>query len=992
MPVKPWYKIVTPREDLREGKPLDAAEFAVHLDQVREGRAPEDYQKPERFFERTYLTKNLMALAAETIRRLSGEKTETSAVFNLATQFGGGKTHALTLLYHLAKHGPAANKWTGVRQLLDTAGVAGVPKAKAAVFVGTEFDSITGRGGRDGTPLRKTPWGEIAWQLGGEKALAVLAEHEKAMTAPSGEVIRGFLPEGQPCLILMDELMNYASRSRRLPAGRQGASMGAQLYSFLQNLSEVARGMDNVVLAVSIPASELEMTAEDQSDYERFKKVLDRLGKAIVMSAEAETSEIIRRRLFEWDERAVTSEGKVMLSKEALETCNEYADWVVAHRQQLPSLFNVDGAREAFAAAYPFHPALISVFERKWQELPRFQQTRGILRLLALWVSKTYQEGFKGAHKDAVIGLGTAPLDDAMFRSAVFEQLGETKLEGAVTTDICGKKDSHAVRLDAEAQQTIKNARLHRKAATAIFFESNGGQAKAEATQPEIRFAVADPGLDIGNVETVLEALTEASYYLAVERNRYRFSLKENLNKRFADRRATIPSAQAEEYVRGEIQKVFDAGGGVERRYFPEKTIQVPDRPAVTLVVLPPEQSLQDEKTTTQFVETMTRGYGTSARTFKSALVFCVPESGESIRDDARKVLAWEAIEDDNLNLDESQVHQLAESVKKARRDLKETVWRTYKVLMLLGKDNALKKVDLGLIHSSAAADIVTLILSRLRSDGDLETGIAPSFVIRNWPPAFKEWSTKAVRDAFFASPQFPRLINPEVLKETISRGVGNGQLGYVGKTPSGEYKPFCFNQALMTGDVELTDEMFIVTKETAEAYLKGKTKPTGPPARIVIAPQDTRVRPDEEIAFSAAGLDEQGNPVPLVGVVWKVNGGTIDDTGKFCAGNVEGRFAVEARLNGIRATASFTITETAPPPPPPPPPPGRGFAWTGEIPPQKWMNFYTKVLSKFASARGLKLTLKVEVTPEGGLSKQKLDETKSALRELGLNDDVSAR
>ena len=51
--MKPWYKIVTPREDLREGKPLDASEFAVHLDQVREGRAPADYQKPERFFEQT---------------------------------------------------------------------------------------------------------------------------------------------------------------------------------------------------------------------------------------------------------------------------------------------------------------------------------------------------------------------------------------------------------------------------------------------------------------------------------------------------------------------------------------------------------------------------------------------------------------------------------------------------------------------------------------------------------------------------------------------------------------------------------------------------------------------------------------------------------------------------------------------------------------------------------------------------------------------------
>ena len=64
MALKPWYKVVTPREDLRDGKPLDASEFAVHLDQVRDGRAPAVYQDPERFLERTFLTKGLTGVAA----------------------------------------------------------------------------------------------------------------------------------------------------------------------------------------------------------------------------------------------------------------------------------------------------------------------------------------------------------------------------------------------------------------------------------------------------------------------------------------------------------------------------------------------------------------------------------------------------------------------------------------------------------------------------------------------------------------------------------------------------------------------------------------------------------------------------------------------------------------------------------------------------------------------------------------------------------------
>lgn len=78
------------------------------------------------------------------------------------------------------------------------------------------------------------------------------------------------------------------------------------------------------------------------------------MGKAVIMSAETETSEIIRRRLFEWDERAVSQEGKVLLSRDALLTCSDYAEWVITHRQQLPDWFPVDHARDAFAATYPF--------------------------------------------------------------------------------------------------------------------------------------------------------------------------------------------------------------------------------------------------------------------------------------------------------------------------------------------------------------------------------------------------------------------------------------------------------------------------------------------------------------------------------------------------------------------------------------------------------------------------------------------------------------
>jgi hypothetical protein len=933
MALKPWYKVVTPREDLREGKPLDASEFAVHLDQVRDGRAPAVYQDPERFFERTFLTKGLTSVAGEVLRRLSGEKTETSAVFNMTTQFGGGKTHSLTLLYHIANCGPKAKDWQGVPRLLQVAGLNAVPRADVAVFVGTEFDPISGRGGSDGSPLRKTPWGEIAFQIGGATALSALAEHERQGVAPGGDVIRTFLPKERPVLILMDELMNFVSRSRK-------SGMAAQLYSFLQNLSEEARGRDNMVLAVSIPASELEMSAEDHSDYERFKKLLDRVGKAVIMSAESETSEIIRRRLFEWDANAVTADGRVLLNRDAYSACNDFGDWVKDHRQQVPEQFPFDTAREAFAATYPFHPSVLSVFERKWQALPRFQQTRGILRLLALWVSHAYQEGFKGGHRDPLIGLGTAPLHDPQFRAAMFEQLGEHRLEAAVTTDICGKRDSHAIRLDNEAVEAIRKARLHRKVATTIFFESNGGMSRAEATNPEIRLAVAEPEIDIGHVETVLEALTDACYYLTVERNRYHFSFKENLNKRYADRRANIKDHAITDCVRQEIRKVFAASSGIEPVFYPEKSSQISDKPALTIVVLSPEQSMEDDKRTKSFVEGVIREHGTSARTYKSGLVFIVPQSAGPLSEDARRALAWEEIQKElpTISVDKTQIAQLDDNIKRARRDLKENVWRSYNTVALLGKDNDVRFIDLGNVHSSAATSLIQFIVNELVHIDEIQSGISPNLLVRNWPPAFQEWSTKTVRDAFYASPLFPRLLNPDAVKETIARGVSNGQLAYIGKTATGRYHPFQFERTITASDVEISDEMFIITKEKAEDYRRESAKPEVTKPII------------EEIP---AGFDAPNRTSPAV--QQDLLGGLSEESGP-----------------GLPAKRQ-----------------SKAMTWSGVIPPQKWMNFYTKILTKLGVSNGLTLTVKVECKHEGGVSSQKVEEIKSALRELGLNDKI---
>ncbi len=57
--MEPWYKVATPRKEVREGRSFNPDEFAIALEQVVAGTAPEDYRDPAQFFARTCFTRAL---------------------------------------------------------------------------------------------------------------------------------------------------------------------------------------------------------------------------------------------------------------------------------------------------------------------------------------------------------------------------------------------------------------------------------------------------------------------------------------------------------------------------------------------------------------------------------------------------------------------------------------------------------------------------------------------------------------------------------------------------------------------------------------------------------------------------------------------------------------------------------------------------------------------------------------------------------------------
>jgi hypothetical protein len=149
-----------------------------------------------------------------------------------------------------------------------------------------------------------------------------------------------------------------------------------------------------------------------------------------------------------------------------------------------------------FEACYPFHPATLSVFQRQWQSLPQFQQTRGTLAMLAQWISWAFREGFTQARREMLITLGSAPLHVPEFRSVVLGQLGQSRLLAAIDTDIAGEQ-SHARALDADTTGVLRD--IHRRVGATILFESSGGQVNrvAPPARVALRAGRAEPGHDL---------------------------------------------------------------------------------------------------------------------------------------------------------------------------------------------------------------------------------------------------------------------------------------------------------------------------------------------------------------------------------------------------------------------------------------------------------------------------------------------------------------
>ena len=304
---------------------------------------------------------------------------------------------------------------------------------------------------------------------------------------------------------------------------------------------------------------------------------------------ETEVSDVVRRRLFD----------QIGQDRFRKKVSRIYADWCFERRAQLPPQWTlVDSAateakarehlRARFEACYPFHPATLSVFQRKWSALPQFQQTRGTLAMLAQWISWAHRDGFRKARLEPLITLGSAPLDVSDFASVVLGQLGESRLATAIDADIAGVQ-AHARALDADSKGAVRD--IHRRVGTTMLFESSGGQVERVAHLPELRFALGEPSIDTTSVDTAAMAIEERSYFLRrVGTDGYRISYRPTIKKVVNDRRAPLDEeGEIQPAIRNLVKDGFDRGATIPRVCFPADAASIADTPKLTLVVMDTE-------------------------------------------------------------------------------------------------------------------------------------------------------------------------------------------------------------------------------------------------------------------------------------------------------------------------------------------------------------------------------------------------------------------
>jgi len=779
--LRPWREIALPHTDVQSGR-YAQAEFAADLGQVARGEGSAEYVNPVEFFRRTFLTEGLSALLSEAVERVTGAAGGTP-VIDLQTNFGGGKTHSLLALYHLLSGTPATSFPIEVQNLI---GGRVLPDVQRAVLVGTQISPGQPSVKADGTKVR-TLWGELAWQLGGRQAYELIAEADATSSSP-GEGLRFLLEYHSPCLILIDEWVAYARQlylDSTMPAGSFDTH-----FTFAQALTEAARTTPGVLLVVSIPASDRmgEGTTSGGSEIEvggeggrealrRLQSVVRRMDSSWRPASPRESYEIVRRRLFQEIDDAAGLQARDVTARRFGEHYRQYGG-------QLPRECLDPAYEQRIKQSYPIHPELFARLYEDWSTLEKFQQTRGVLRLM----SKVIHALWARNDQAPLILPGNVPLGDEQVVGELTRNL-EDRWKPILDTDVDGA-GSLPARLDEEKTAFGQRAAA-RRVARAVFLGSapTARNANKGIEDQRIRLGVLMPGEAPALFGDALRNLAERATYLYVENQRYWFSVQPTLSRKaaeIADRYAQRPEEVHFKLVeRLRLATADRADFAAVHMSSTLASSDVSDEQRVRLVVIPPSQPHRPKAPGSEaniWARETLASRGTSPRVHRNMLVFLAAD-GQALTTLEQAVCAWLAWQEICQSLGEeeltpSQAQQARDRLTKAEEAVALRIAETYKWLLVPEQDQPpAGPTDLVEVRVEGPEALPVRVAGRLISDGRLHRELAPVHIrMKLDGPLASMWQDGDVRvqdlwEAFSRYPYLPRIPDVDVLLDAVRRG-----------------------------------------------------------------------------------------------------------------------------------------------------------------------------------------------------------------------------
>jgi len=756
--MKTFTSVAIPHEDILKGR-LTMDVFAADLWEVYKGRAPAEYQDPDIFFKKTYLTKGLQNLLEMMEKRLQGEGGDP--VIQLQTPFGGGKTHALIALYHKAKE----------------------KGYNVAVIDGTALD-----------PRETIIWEELERQLTGK------VEKLKGETSPGKEKIREVIDSCQPCLILMDEILTYATKAAGIKIG--DTTLSAQLLAFIQELTGAVKTTEQSLLIITLPSSVLEHYDESAEKlFQQLKKIAGRMEKIYSPVQEDEIYHVVRRRLF-----SQIDEGE---AKEIIEEFLNYAE----KEKIFPEGVEKADYREKFIKSYPFQPEVIDVLYKRWGSFPSFQRTRGVLRFLSLVVYSLRDA------KIPFIRLCDVDLENDEIRRELINHIGH-EFDSVIAQDITSS-DSGAKKVDKGLGSSYLPYSFGTKVATTIFMYSFSGGPEKGCGVNEIKMSSAEMDAPSSIVVEAISKLEENLFYLQYD-GRYYFSNEPNLNRILLTKMDGIS-----ENVLLEKEKQL-LSENVRKNYFeiyiwPSNSKDVPDSPNLKLVIMRENHTKCDN---------ILQNCGDKLRTHKNTLIFLCPLESErsNFINNLKKWIAWQLIESDkSLYLRQDQKTMVNQNIRKYKDIVRELLLSYYRLIYLPGRDG-LKDINLGKPTYGMDLSIDQIVYNRLRSEEELLERLSPLVIAEKYLKDRDYVETRRIWDAILNTPGENRFISIDAVRDSIREGVSQGLfgLGYIedGK-PSCKYFKEDYTPTLSEGEIIIRKDLCKVEEETIE-------ETPSPPGRVV--------------------------------------------------------------------------------------------------------------------------------------------------------------